>query len=55
MTNVIPTLPDELRMMLGEAKTLVWCGQRVSRSHIATNVPCSDDPIEDEGRGAQKA
>ena len=24
MTNVIPTLPDELRMILGAAKTLVY-------------------------------
>lgn len=55
MTKVIPTLPDELRMMLGAAKTLVYNTFSVSPSQGETNIPSSDYSVEDEGCGAEQS
>ena len=53
MMKVIPTLPDELRMILGAANTLGYIFS-VSPSQGERNIPSPDHPVEDEEYGAEQ-
>lgn len=56
ITNDIPTLPDELRMILGVAKTLGYNTVSVGahQSPKARSAPSSDHPVKDEGCSAEQ-